>query len=493
MAQSTRNVEGQAARLQSKVLAQEHTVVANVPDFDSFIHDPGMVILPSGTIVVASPCWQRGGSERRKYTLMARSFDGGKTWEQLDRLPYADAAPFYVNGRLFMFVQREHWKDVSFVASDDEGASWTPAVRIFEGPYWNCSTPMVIENGRLYWAISATNWLGMAVLCADLGKDLLDKSAWRISDTTRRPDTPSHLTTNQFKIKDDGRLNKYWGDDNWLEPNTFLVNGEIRFAARTIIDEQATANIACVGQIIDNGADLSVRFTQFAGWPGGQNKFFIMTDEETGHYWMLSNLVSDSQDAFDHTETARSNGLRGSMGNERRTLALSYSVDALNWFPAGIAAQWPGMLQSFMYPSATIDGDDIVFISRTSRYARQQHDADQTTFHRIKGFRGLAVDLTIAPWRFKREKPVALDRHPGNLTDKSVEGRWMWFDGRELRISGGGVVEADGGGLWSISKNDELEIAVFDQRVNVRPFGDGTLLTGVDGDGAEVWLVRQPN
>jgi hypothetical protein len=46
-----------------------------------------------------------------------------------------------------------------------------------------------------------------------------------------------------------------------------------------------------------------------------------------------------------------------------------------------------------MYPSAVIDGDDIALIARTSQSGRNQHDADLCTFHRIRNFRTLAMDL----------------------------------------------------------------------------------------------------
>ena len=54
---------------------------------------------------------------------------------------------------------------------------------------------------------------------------------------------------------------------------------------------------------------------------------------------------------------------------------------------------WPSPIQAFMYPSAAIDGNDIAFISRTSSEAQNQHDADIVTFHRIRDFRALAMDI----------------------------------------------------------------------------------------------------
>ena len=57
-------------------------------------------------------------------------------------------------------------------------------------------------------------------------------------------------------------------------------------------------------------------------------------------------------------------------------------------------ARWPDSVhRSFMYPSAAIDGDDLVILSRTSRNAENQHDADLCTIHRVPNFRSLAMDL----------------------------------------------------------------------------------------------------
>jgi len=49
--------------------------------------------------------------------------------------------------------------------------------------------------------------------------------------------------------------------------------------------------------------------------------------------------------------------------------------------------------QSFMYAAPLIDGDDLLILSRTSRDGRDQHDADLCTFHRLRCFRRLALDL----------------------------------------------------------------------------------------------------
>ena len=111
-------------------------------------------------------------------------------------------------------------------------------------------------------------------------------------------------------------------------------------------------------------------------------------------YWMLSNLVTNSQDLIGWGDRMRETKYTGGPGNERRWLFLHYSIDCLNWFPAGCVARWPDSVhRSFMYPSAAIDGDDLVILSRTSRNAENQHDADLCTIHRVPNFRSLAMDL----------------------------------------------------------------------------------------------------
>ena len=73
---------------------------------------------------------------------------------------------------------------------------------------------------------------------------------------------------------------------------------------------------------------------------------------------------------------------------------LLYSLDALNWFQAGCIAMSKSPLQSFHYAAPLIEGDDLLILSRTSSpNARHQHDSDLVTFHRVRDFRGLALDL----------------------------------------------------------------------------------------------------
>ena len=72
---------------------------------------------------------------------------------------------------------------------------------------------------------------------------------------------------------------------------------------------------------------------------------------------------------------------------------LHYSLDAQNWFPAGVLAMWPRETQAFNYCTPVIEGEEFLFVSRTSQYAINQHDNDRITFHRLNNFRKTAVNL----------------------------------------------------------------------------------------------------
>ena len=379
-------------------LAQDFTIAARVPDPKRyFFHDPDLTRLEDGTLVLAAPLWGRPGSEIRKCVRILRSEDGGKIWEESVVLPIEEATPFVVDGRLLMFVQEKCHKDFAVMASEDGGRTWSDPETVIEGPIWNISTARVDTPDSHYWAMDydlpQAGHGGKVMVCLDKGMSALEPKAWRLSNIVRPPEVPASLTRTLFPDGDRAQLSGGWKSPFvWLEPNTVEVNGRIRAFCRCIIDEYASASVAAVFDY--DPSEDRLDFTQFTSWPGGQCKFFIVPDRPNRTYWMLSNLVTNSQDLLGWGDRMRESGYHGGPGNERRWLFLHYSVDCLNWFPAGCVARWlDSAHKSFMYPSAVIDGDDIVVLSRTSCDSGDQHDADLCTIHRIRNFRDLAMDL----------------------------------------------------------------------------------------------------
>jgi hypothetical protein len=155
-----------------------------------------------------------------------------------------------------------------------------------------------------------------------------------------------------------------------------------------------------VFDLTDDGKTIDLKFAQFNPMPGGQLKYTVIWDDVSRLFWATSNLVADSQGAFDWWKKGEARGNYwgyGGGGNDRRFLFLHYSLDGLNWFPAGCVAQAAKISQSFMYARPVIDGDDLGIISRTSVDAPNQHDSDFATFHRVRDFRKLALNLVPQP------------------------------------------------------------------------------------------------
>ncbi|GAA3402162.1 sialidase family protein [Paenibacillus hodogayensis] len=372
----------------SRPLAQSYTVAAQLekkaPDSYLFFISTGFAMLPSGHMVAGAPIFRRfykGGYEGHGVALSI-SRDKGRTWHPIWHYPSVtplEMALFVHENRLYMLIT-PHTKDggrIWVTASDDEGLTWSEPVEVINGPFkWLAShqLAMTIRDGRLFWAVSEEN-MRLAVVSCDLGEGLLNPNAWRISNFTEMP-IPPEINPGLFPGP----------DMRCLEGNVVSVNGHIRVIARAVIDRQGTASLAAVYDLNIEDGKLELTFSQFYPVPGAQCKVYIVYDEQSRLFWMASNIPANSQKWIDTAHL-------GNPGNDRRFLLLWYSCDALNWFPAGCIAAAEKLTQSFHYASMVIDGDDLAIISRTSLNSGNEHDSELLTFHRVREFRSLAMDI----------------------------------------------------------------------------------------------------
>jgi hypothetical protein len=157
---------------------------------------------------------------------------------------------------------------------------------------------------------------------------------------------------------------------------------------------QTTASMTAILEVKDQNGQLVLQFLQFHPMPGGQNKFHILRDPQTGLYWTSVTRVTDP---FRDVEPLLAMGFKGTGGNERRIQVLMHSADALNWFDAGFVALSPSLLEAFSYAWLMIDGDDLLVMCRTSKGGLNNHDTNLITLHRIREFRQLVPDGLYDP------------------------------------------------------------------------------------------------
>ena len=398
---------------QAKPLAQDFTIVHHNPDPERYVEGPGLARLDDGTLLAVVPVVPREefSKERRatqSRTHILRSADGGRTWQQSSELPYYSAAPWLHKGTLCLFANKGGTKsrndDLLLLKSTDGGKTWSDPVTLFQGHFWNCHTGMVQHEDRLYWAtddLSLGKNRGPCVIVGDLTGDFMQPAAWRMSKAVAFPGIPDALT----HPKHANLTSQY------LEPNVIEVHGKLRVMATVKPKRQSTAGLAAVLDFEDKGkgSPIELKFTQYHPMPGGQLKFCIIRDEKSKMFWATANIVVDGQGGFDWWKKGEQLGnvryASGLGGNDRRFLMLFYGLDGMNWVQAGCVAQAAKISQSFMYARPVIDGDDLAIIARSSINAPNQHDADHATFHRVKNFRQLALNLFPEPEGDAKNKP----------------------------------------------------------------------------------------
>jgi len=386
--------ESHSTGAQAAPLAQEYTVVLSQAASEiRKIDGPGLAKMPDGTLVAVVTVEPRGPTR----VQVAESSDGGQHWKLTAQLPYNAAVPWVHRGSLYVFAHPKGTKpyredDLLLLRSDDAGKTWSKPVTLFEGHFWNVQTGMAIRQGRLYWSADdyvATSKRGPRVVVCDLSADPMNPKSWRISNHVGFPGLPDSLLNPNMKGS--------YPSQRMLEPNVLNVGGRIRVLAAVKPPLQATTNLCAVFDVTDDGKNVKLSFTQFHPMPGGQVKFCIVWDEVSQLFWATLNLAADGQDRFrmeDPREKRSGKKYDGAIGgNDRRFLMLFYGLDGLNWFPAGCIARAGRLSQSFMYPSHIVDGDDLLVVARSSVNGRNRHDADTCTFHRVRQFRKLAMNL----------------------------------------------------------------------------------------------------
>lgn len=353
------------------------------------------------------------------------SDDGGETWTRRVDFPFMHARPFVAGDSVYVLGQAG---DLMIIRSDDDGETWSDPVGLTDGQKWHQAPSNVHHaNGCVYlvmerrhddqrcrgWSVSENAPVLMRAKTTD---DLTRRESWTFASEMFFCDEVSDRELDGFGVP----FYPAWYPDSFklvpgrsCAPIGWLETNVVRFtdpdhvwsdpSGRTLHlwmrAHTGLTNLACILQVKEMGdkpgtGPMETSFVTapsgkkvlYVPCPGGQNKFHVLHDEQTRLYWLLSVQATDSLTRADRLPEERYN----IPSNERRRLALHFSRNMWDWCFAGLVAVGPCERGSRHYASMAIDGDDLVVLSRSGdERAKNPHDGNLITFHRVEDFRDL--------------------------------------------------------------------------------------------------------
>lgn len=324
---------------------------------------PSIVVLPSGGYVVTDNLFGPGsGAERSGTTHVFGSKDRGLHWEQLAVLRGMKRGSLFVHkGGLYLLGYRAAPGDLLIRRSGDGGRTWSEphddtSGLLRRGKFGGTPNRPVIHGDRIWVAQS-----GRRVISAPADADLLRADSWTLSrraDTGRGPFGKKTVITEAQVV---------------ASPDTgVVVMPKIHGKAFTVL-------------LRAGPEPRKLRDPRPEDWipfPGGEKKFAVGFDPQSGWFFALSNPVLPAY---------RDSGWPPEL--IRNAAALLVSSDLREWQIANVFLESPNVdFEAFQYLGYDFDGGDLVVASRTAFVVgdgkpSRGHDSNLTTFHRIEDFR----------------------------------------------------------------------------------------------------------
>ena len=186
----------------NKILAGDYQILAESPDPETvYTGSPCLAQLPSGRLV-ASFEWFRPQPLVEKIPDQLEilvSDDDGERWRRSAVLDIIWPSLFAVGETLYCIGNGRLGREIVIARSEDGGESWSEPSQLFSGRHHNAPTSILFRRGQVYRAfetcpvgddaVGRSQWESL-VVAGDLSMDLLDPSAWRMSNRVPFPGVP---------------------------------------------------------------------------------------------------------------------------------------------------------------------------------------------------------------------------------------------------------------------------------------------------------------
>lgn len=322
------------------------------------------------------------------------SDDDGANWrESPSYLPMLHAMLFRAGKFLYAIGQSGR---LLISRSADNGESWsTPAVLESEHQWHQSAGRIDSRNGKIYLVyeqrIPGAAWPGVSpvLMSAAEDADLCDPASWTFSEPFRAESmlhrlAPGSMPSNVNCILETSVIRIYNQNNVFFDP-------EDRTVLLLMRAETGRGNIGAVLKGVERkDGSLGIELLEYPAGsplfliplPGGQMKFHIDYDPVSQLYWMVSSPKLDTylKTGLTYVESA----------DDRRRLELFWSVDGLEFESAGIIALGNGK-GARHYASLLFNGDDLLVLTRSGdSRAKDLHDGNLITLHRVRNFRQYA-------------------------------------------------------------------------------------------------------
>ena len=343
-----------------------------------YLCSPSLVRHPDGFLLASMDVF--AGNHPQNLTLIFRSDDEGKTWHYVSELmPCFWGKMFIFANELYMLSCSTEYGDLLIGKSTDGGKTFSTPVCLLRGSNGKNGNNGVhknpqnvfIHSGRIWNTLEWGNWDNPSfyhaamVMSCDINDDLMKPENWSFSEP---------LT---YKSAWPGTVQNGWAAGTIEGTLSLSPKGELLNIMRyNIMEGDPPYGLVLAYKVNTLDPDAPLEYSHSIKMPCNNAKFMIKYDEKSKKYYSIVSRIDCEERAFG-----------------RNLLSLMCSQNLENWdVVCDLIDKRNEDIKKvgFQYVDFEIEGDDIIFLCRTSiNNAHDYHDANYSTFHRIENFRKL--------------------------------------------------------------------------------------------------------
>lgn len=337
-----------------------------------YLCSPSLIRHPEGYLLASMDLYE--GNSPQNLTLIFRSDDEGETWHYVSELmPCFWGKLFVHRGELYMLACSTEYGDLLIGKSMDGGRNFTAPVTLLRGSNGKNGNSgvhknpqnIVVHKGRIYETLEWGSWSNQEychaamVMSCDENADLLVPENWSFSE----PVPFTHFSPEVADVRIPAMT---------IE-GTLVVDPEGRLLNIMRFGKYATA---LVYEVDTENPDAPIQYRRCMDFCANYSKFMIKFDEVSGYYISVGTRVYDKERT-----------------SARNLLSFLVSRDLEKWEVICDLYDFRDRDHErvgLQYVDFSIEDEDIIYLCRTAmNQANNFHDANYSTFHRIKKFREL--------------------------------------------------------------------------------------------------------